>query len=208
MAGELERLREVMARLRAECPWDAEQTHASLLNHLIEEACEVVDAVETGDDVDLREELGDLLLQVYFHSQIAADEGRFDLDDVARGITDKLIRRHPHVFAGADAPADVRVAWEQNKRTEKGRTSSLDGIAHSMSVVARAHKVISRSRQHQVPVALPQETITSAQVGRQFIELVARAQASRIDADAAMRAALRELEADIAAAETGAEPSQ
>ena len=105
MTSELERLRQVMAELRLKCPWDAEQTHRSLLNHLIEEACEVVDAVETGNDVELQEELGDLLLQVYFHARIAEDEGRFTLDDVAAGIADKLIRRHPHVFADEDVPA-------------------------------------------------------------------------------------------------------
>ena len=101
-SSELERLREVMARLRVECPWDATQTHASLLPHLIEEAGEVVDAVETGTSEDLEEELGDLLLQVYFHARIAEDEGRFDVEDVARGIADKLIRRHPYVFADAE----------------------------------------------------------------------------------------------------------
>ena len=98
-SSELERLREVMARLRVECPWDATQTHASLLPHLIEEAGEVVDAVETGTSEDLEEELGDLLLQVYFHARIAEDDGRFDLEDVARGIADKLVRRGAVKFA-------------------------------------------------------------------------------------------------------------
>ena len=95
---QLIRLNEVMARLRIECPWDREQTHSSLLTHLIEETYEVVDAVEGGTDDDLREELGDLLLQVYFHARIAENEGRFTIDNVTRGIADKLIRRHPHVF--------------------------------------------------------------------------------------------------------------
>ncbi len=201
MSAELERLRNVMAELRLRCPWDAQQTHASLLTHLVEETCEVVDAVEAGDDGELCEELGDLLLQVYFHARIAEDEGRFTLDDVARGISDKLVRRHPHVFAGAEAPRDLRAAWEAGKRVEKGRTSALQGIAQSMSSVARAQKVISRTRSHAVPVHFPREPITADAVGAQTLELVARAQASGIDADAAIRAALRNLETEIENAE-------
>lgn len=201
MTSQLERLRDVMSRLRTDCPWDAQQTHESLLNHLIEETCEVVDAVEVGSDEDLREELGDVLLQVYFHSQIATDEGRFTLDDVAAGIADKLVRRHPHVFADQAAPADIHGSWEQNKQREKGRKSALEGIAQSMSSVARAHKVISRSRAHKVPVELPAEPITAGEVGAEVLGLVARAQANGIDADAAIRGALRQLEQQIAAAE-------
>ena len=200
MAGEqLIRLREVMARLRVECPWDREQTHQSLLTHLVEEACEVVDAVEQGTDADLLEELGDLLLQVYFHAQIAEDEGRFTLDDVARGIADKLIRRHPHVFGGGEVPENLRQTWEQSKRQEKGRTSSLDGIAQSMSSLARTQKVISRAR--AVAVDLADEPITAEEVGSRIQALVARAQASGVDADAAVRAALRTLESRIARVE-------
>lgn len=200
-SSELERLREVMARLRVECPWDATQTHASLLPHLIEEAGEVVDAVETGTSEDLEEELGDLLLQVYFHARIAEDEGRFDVEDVARGIADKLIRRHPYVFADAEVPADLRATWEQRKRAEKGRSSSLDGIADALSVVARAQKVVSRSRSHGVAVDLPSEPIGAEEVGRGIVELVARAQANGIDADAAARDAVRALESRIRDAE-------
>ena len=200
-SSELERLREVMARLRVECPWDAKQTHASLLPHRIEEAGEVVDAVETGTSEDLEEELGDLLLQVYFHARIAEDEGRFDVEDVARGIADKLIRRHPYVFADAEVPADLRATWEQRKRAEKGRSSSLDGIADALSVVARAQKVVSRSRSHGVAVDLPDAPIGAEEVGRGIVDLVARAQASGVDADAAARAAVRALEARIRDAE-------
>lgn len=200
--SELERLRGVMAQLRVECPWDAEQTHRSLLNHLIEEACEVVDAVEAGSDTELVEELGDLLLQVYFHARIAEDEGRFNLDDVARGISDKLERRHPHVFGDEDVPADMWQSWEERKREEKGRTSVLEGIAESLSVLGRAHKVVSRSRTHGVDVGLPADPVTEREVGEQIISLVARAQATGIDADAAARQALRDLEARIRVAES------
>lgn len=205
MTSELERLRQVMARLRSSCPWDAKQTHQSLLTHLIEETAEVVDAVETGDDTDLAEELGDLLLQVYFHAQIAQESGRFDLEDVARGITDKLIRRHPHVFAGEAVPDDMWQSWEERKRTEKGRTSALDGIAGALSALARTQKVISRARTHGVVLDLPSEAVAADEVGRQIVDLVARAQVCGIDADAATRAALRDLEAEIVEAESAEE---
>ena len=198
---QLIRLNEVMARLRIECPWDREQTHSSLLTHLVEETCEVVDAVEGGTDDDLREELGDLLLQVYFHARIAEDEGRFTIDDVARGIADKLIRRHPHVFGDGEVPEDLRGVWERRKRQEKGRTSSLDGIARSMSSLARTQKVIARARSHEVPVGFPSEPVTAEDVGEQIQDLVARAQASGVDADAAVREALRGLEERIRQAE-------
>ena len=201
---QLIRLNEVMARLRIECPWDREQTHSSLLTHLVEETCEVVDAVEDGTDDDLREELGDLLLQVYFHARIAENEGRFTIDDVARGIADKLIRRHPHVFGDGEVPADLRGVWERRKRQEKGRTSSLDGIARSMSSLARTQKVIARARSHEVPVGLPCEPVTTEDVGERIQALVARAQASGIDADAAVREALRSLEERIRQAEGSA----
>ncbi|PIE21379.1 MAG: nucleoside triphosphate pyrophosphohydrolase [Arachnia propionica] len=194
-----------MARLRVECPWDAKQTHRSLLSYLIEETCEVVDAVEAGSDAELVEELGDLLLQIYFHSQIASEDDRFDLDDVARGISDKLVHRHPHVFAAAETPADVHLLWEARKREEKGRTSSLDGIAESMSSLARAYKVISRARAHGVEVALPDDNVTEAEVGDQIIALVARAQASGLDPDAATRDAVRRLSARIRQAEAAAD---
>src|SRR3954463_9862520 len=106
-APAIQQLRAIVARLRAPegCPWDREQTHATLRAGLIEEAYEVVEAINTGDDANLREELGDLLLQSVFHAQIAAEEGRFNFDDVARAISEKLVRRHPHVF-GADRCAD------------------------------------------------------------------------------------------------------
>ena len=201
-AGEqLIRLNEVMARLRVECPWDREQTHSSLLTHLVEETCEVVDAVESGTDDDLREELGDLLLQVYFHARIAEDEGRFTIDDVARGIADKLIRRHPHVFGDGEVPEDLRGVWERRKRQEKGRTSSLDGIAQAMSSLARTQKVIARARSHEVPIEFPDEPVTADEVGERIQVLIARAQASGVDADAAVRAALRGLEERIRQAE-------
>jgi MazG family protein len=143
----IDQLRDIIAKLRSSggCPWDREQTHATLRAGLIEEAYEVVEAINTGDDANLREELGDLLLQPIFHAQIAAEEGRFDFDDVARGIVEKLIRRHPHVF-GDDRCADsteVLRKWDDIKRAEKGSvaTSALDGISGGLPALLRAEKV-------------------------------------------------------------------
>lgn len=127
-----------MHELRARCPWDAEQTHRSLVTYLVEETAEVVEAIEDPDHDDhLVEELGDLLLQVLFHSEIAAEEGRFDIDDVARGIADKLIARHPYVFGDGEVPDDLNASWEQNKQREKGRRSPIEGIPRPLDTPAR-----------------------------------------------------------------------
>ena len=201
LGSDLLRLAQVMVRLRAECPWDAEQTHLSLATFLVEETGEVLDAIEAGDDTDLAEELGDLLLQVYFHAEIARREGRFDIDDVASGIADKLIRRHPYVFGDSDVPDDLNATWEARKREEKGRTSSLVGIAEHLSAIARGVKVVTRTRHHNVAIDLPSEPITEDEVGRGIVDLIARAQASGVDADQATRLAIRELEARVRDAE-------
>lgn len=193
----VDRLIEVMHALRSGCPWDASQTHASLVTYLVEEAAEVIEAIEADlGDEHLREELGDLLLQVLFHSEIAAEQGRFTIDDVAQGIADKLVRRHPYVFASEETPDDLVGTWEQRKRAEKGRTSALDGVP-PLSTLARAGKVISRARSHEVPLDLPDTPVTADQVGRGVLDLVARAHASGVDADQAVRAALRALESEI-----------
>lgn len=143
----IDQLRDIIAKLRSPngCPWDREQTHASLRAGLIEEAYEVVEAINTGDDANLCEELGDLLLQPIFHAQIATEEGRFTFDDVTRTIVEKLIRRHPHVF-GEDRCADsaeVLRKWEDIKRAEKGDrvVSALDGISGGLPALMRAEKV-------------------------------------------------------------------
>jgi XTP/dITP diphosphohydrolase len=199
------RLVEVMEVLRRRCPWDAEQTHRSLVQYLLEEASETVEAIESGDDGHLREELGDLLLQVVFHAEIA---DAFDLEDVARGIADKLVSRHPHVFAPVggsgkadDVPADLHHTWEQRKAVEKGRTSALQGIPEQMSALARAHKIVSRSRSRRVPVELAEEPVTAEQVGEQVLTLVARAHASGVDPEQAVRDAVRALESRVVTAE-------
>ncbi len=192
------RLVEVMEVLRRRCPWDAEQTHRSLVQYLLEEAAETVEAIESGDETHLREELGDLLLQVVFHAEIAA---AFDLEDVARGIADKLVSRHPHVFAADAVPADLHHTWEQRKAVEKGRTSALQGIPEQMSALARGHKVVARSRSRRVPLELPATPVTAEEVGSTVLDLVARAHASGVDPEQAVRDAVRALERRVLAAE-------
>lgn len=199
---EVERLVTVMARLRRECPWDAGQTHLTLVPYLVEETCEVVEAIETGDDADLREELGDLLLQVVFHAELAGERpDGFDLDAVAAGIADKLVARHPHVFSTDAVPEDLHYTWEQRKVAEKGRTSALQGIPERLSALSRASKVVARTRSRRVALPLPDEPVTAAEVGEQLLALVARAQASGVDAEQATRTALRGLEQKVREAE-------
>jgi MazG family protein len=191
-----------MARLRQECPWDAQQTHRSLVQYLIEETAETVEAIEVADQDHLCEELGDLLLQVIFHAQIGSEETPgFTVEDVARGIADKLIARHPYVFATADVPSDLHYTWEQRKAAEKGRTSALQGIPDQLSALARANKIISRVRSRRVGISLPDEPTTAQEVGGQLIALAARAQAAGIDPDQALRDAIRDLEARVRDAE-------
>jgi MazG family protein len=147
----LERLNAIVAALRSPggCPWDREQTHASLRGGLLEEAYEVVSAIDSEDDANLREELGDLLLQVVFHARIASEEGRWNFDAVAAEISEKLIRRHPHVFGESQCAdsAEVLMRWEEIKRAEKGSAAAslLDGISHGLPALIRAVKVQKRA---------------------------------------------------------------
>lgn len=201
---ELGRLVAVMHRLRTGCPWDAEQTHASLVRYLVEETLEVVEAIEAGDDTQLVEELGDLLLQVVFHAEIAGESGRFDIEDVARRISDKLIARHPYVFAEAEIPADLVGSWERAKAVEKGRDSALDGIPHRMSALTRAHKVITRARSHGLApemIGVTPSELLASELGGEFLRLVGRAEVLGVDPEQAARAALRDLEERIRSAE-------
>lgn len=133
---------EIVARIRAECPWDREQTHETLKPNLIEEAYEVIDAIESGSAGNLAEELGDLLMQVLLHAEIASETGGFSLDDVVASIADKLVRRHPHVFAGVDVKDTKAVLanWEHIKRSEKGG-SALDGVPRHLPSLAAARRL-------------------------------------------------------------------
>ena len=195
-------LLEVMHRLRQECPWNSEQTHRSLVHYLVEETGEVIDAIEHGTAADLCEELGDLLLQIVFHSEIATQENHFTFDDVVAGITNKLIHRHKYVFADDPMPTDLGRSWEEKKRSEKARTSSLDGISLRLSALARSHKVISRARSHSVEMQLADEPITSQECGQGLLDLVSRAQLSDIDPEQALREALFGLEKKIVSTES------
>lgn len=200
----------VMDRLRSPggCPWDAEQTHLTLLPHAIEEVAEVVEAVEAGDRAGMREELGDLLLQVVFHARVAQEdpEDPFDIGDVAAGIAAKLRRRHPHVFGPepTDAlPADeVHRRWESIKRAEKGRASAFDGVPPQLAALARADKVIARAERAGLPVG----DVPGDDVGARLLALVVEARAAGTDAEAALRARVRDLESDLRDRERAAGP--
>ena len=189
----------VMDRLRSPggCPWDARQTHSSLLRYLVEEAYEVVEAVESGSRDDLREELGDLLLQVVFHARLATEHGEapFDIDDIAGGIVDKLVRRHPHVFGDehAESAEHVEDVWERNKAVEKGRDSALDGIPGGLPALARAEKVLDRLARHGVRADLPEPV----DVGTRLLRDVAEARSTGTSAEEALRRALREWEMHV-----------
>lgn len=144
VASEVMRFYELVRTLRERCPWDREQTHRTLVRHLVEETYETVEAIESGDPEHLEEELGDLLFQVFFHSVLGAEEGDYTLADVARGIHDKLVVRHPHVFGGtrtADTADQVVRNWEQIKKEEKGRSSLMEGIPSALPSLLYAHKV-------------------------------------------------------------------
>lgn len=186
---------EVMDRLRRECPWDQEQTHQSLVKYLVEETYETVEAIESGDYAHLQEELGDLLLQVFFHARIAAEAGEagFTIEDVAGGIVDKLVYRHPHVFAGLEvADADeVNANWEKLKAAEKKRTSPVDGIPRALPALLLAEKVLGRLK-HTDP-------IQGDGIGDRLLALVQEARAAGVDPEQALRRSLWEL----TSAETG-----
>ncbi|MGA8993429.1 MAG: MazG family protein, partial [Nocardioidaceae bacterium] len=206
----------VMDRLRDECPWDAQQTHRSLAPYLLEETYEVLEAVESDDAAHLCEELGDLLLQVCFHARVAAEAGAagFTVDDVATGIVDKLVHRHPHVFAGlAVADADeVNRNWETLKAAEKGRSSVLDGVPRALPALALADKVLGRARRVGVaPPPLPEasappptgpQTGPQTAFGERLLAVVVAARAAGVDAEQALRVAVHRLADAVRAAET------
>lgn len=195
------------------CPWDAEQTHASLVKYLLEEAYETAEAIEDGDEVALREELGDVLLQVVFHARIAqerltAEGGGWTIDDVIGGIVDKLVRRHPHVFGDtvAKTAGDVEAHWEALKAAEKGRTSAVDGVPIGQPALALASALIGRAAKAGVdaPVRTAIEApvrVDEESVGELLLAVVALARSAGVDAESAMRAAARRYRARVLDAE-------
>ncbi len=254
VAGELQRFVELVATLRRSCPWDRRQTHASLTRHLLEEAYETIDALQglaeagirgaldgNGNPIDdgtdpevaaaayshLEEELGDLLFQVGFHARIAAEQGAFTLADVARGITDKLVARHPHVFrpprAGAEGEPDaaaLSASWEQAKKEEKGRGSVMDGIPRTLPALAYASKVVSKATavvgEASLPVLAAGADAPGAassrrgpvapdhDLGDRLLAWVVEARRAGVDPEQALRASADRLANTIRAAEAEA----
>ncbi|WP_409236769.1 nucleoside triphosphate pyrophosphohydrolase [Streptomyces sp. PA5.6] len=182
---------QVMDRIREECPWSSRQTHKGLAKYAIEEAYELVEAIEEGDRAELREELGDVLLQVVFHARIAEEdpETAFSIDDVAAGIVEKLIHRHPHVFGddSAQTPEEVRAHWLRTKAEEKRRTSLTEGIPLGQPSLALAAKLASRARTASLDVPLP----PGEGIGYELLTLALRAESEGVDPEAALRAAAR-----------------
>jgi XTP/dITP diphosphohydrolase len=216
--SELLRLAEVMDRLRSPggCPWDAEQTHESLVKYLLEESYEFIDALGEGDRIGMREELGDVLLQVYFHSRMAQDHPSdpFSIEDVAKLIADKLIRRHPHVFEGlhVDDMDEVIENWEAIKAKEKGRTSSLDGIAMAQPALPLVEKLIYRAEKYKVDLPLTdiatatqavEQSPSEATIGEALAAIIAWAHQHNIDPESALRGQAREIIEKIRQSEAG-----
>ncbi|MFE0426279.1 nucleoside triphosphate pyrophosphohydrolase [Streptomyces sp. NPDC058953] len=193
---------QIMDRIRETCPWSSVPTHRDLARYAIEESYELVEAIERGDRDELREELGDVLLQVVFHARIAEEdpEEPFSVDDVAATIVEKLINRHPHLFGDekAETPEDVRRIWLRTKAEEKRRDSVTDGIPLGQPGLALAAKLASRVRTGGLDVALP----SGEGVGYELLALAAGAEAAGVDPEAALRAAARTYYDAIRAAES------
>jgi XTP/dITP diphosphohydrolase len=212
MSSELIRLRQVMDKLRSPggCPWDAEQDHLSLLKFLLEESYEFIEAVEDNDREAMQEELGDLLLQVYFHSRMAEEDKNqpFDIEDVAKGVADKLIRRHPHVFSDTvvSSSSEVLENWEAQKAVEKGRTSAIDGVPLAQPALPLVSKLLYRASKsnYQLPktesIKLPDE-MNQDQFGELLLSLISQAVDKGLDPEAALRGAAKTLITQIKAHE-------
>lgn len=211
IASELQRFADVVVTLRRECPWDREQTHQSLTRHLIEESYEVLEAID-GLDADpdtgfahLQEELGDLLFQVFFHATLAAETGEFTLADVATGIHDKLVLRHPHVFAEVDVEGadDVVANWEAIKKQEKGRDSVFDGIPVGLPALLRSLKVLKKADATGLVTEQAGEgDLSRAEVvGATLLTIVEQARTAGIDPEESLRQATAALEVQLRQAE-------
>lgn len=209
----------IMAALRSPegCPWDREQTHMTLRFHAVEEVYELMDAIEAADDQEMAEELGDLLLQVVFHAQLAQERGAFDFETIARAMTEKLLRRHPHVFGDAKAKTvdAVWAQWDQIKKEEKAgthreRTSALDGVPKHLPSLLRAEKLVKKARKAKLIDPEPESNVrlTEKQLGRELFRLTQYAQSKGWSAEDLLRQELHRAEQSWRKKEQGAGPPQ
>jgi XTP/dITP diphosphohydrolase len=208
----LDELVATLHRLRAPggCAWDRDQTHESLVQYLLEECYELIEAIEGGSREDLIEELGDVLYQVIFHADIEAEAGAFTLEDVAAHMTAKMIARHPHVFGDvvAETPDEVVATWDRIKAVEKAhRSSTLDGIPQAMPALALADKLLGRAEKLSVRREPAPIGASEVELGEQLLGMVAAARAAGLDSERALRGALRALQDDVRAAESAASDS-
>ncbi len=194
------------------CPWDAEQDHRSLLKYLLEESYEFIEAVEDDDRIAMQEELGDLLLQVYFHARVAEDHktAPFDIEDVAKSIADKLERRHPHVFGDASVKDSTEVVenWEKQKAAEKGRSSAIDGVPLAQPALPLIAKLLYRAEKFDYQLEIDKElqlnpNTDSVAFGKLMVGLIAQAVELGIDPEASLRNAAKGLISVIEAHEQG-----
>ena len=200
--SQLEALREVMNQLRSPggCPWDAEQSHETLLKYLLEESYEFIEAVEENNRAAMREELGDVLLQVFFHARMAEEHPTdpFSVEDVAKTVAEKLVRRHPHVFADTkvSGSAEVLENWEAQKAAEKGRTSATEGVPLGQPALALATKLIYRTQKygHEIAIKHPLKLApgtTEKELGEALLGILDQALALDIDPESALRSAIK-----------------
>lgn len=215
MPESVDRLVQVMDQLRSPggCPWDAEQTHQSLARYLLEETYEALEAMDTGNVSELREELGDLLLQVVFHARIAQEqEPDFTLDSIAQGVVDKLVRRHPHVFAGAnfETNEELEANWAAVKLQEKQRESVTDGVPLAMPALQLATQLIYRARKIDVPASnshVKEEVrnvigeVTADSISELLVTAVELAREKDLDAESLLRSAMTDFRQQVRAAE-------
>jgi uncharacterized protein YabN with tetrapyrrole methylase and pyrophosphatase domain len=207
-------LLKVMAKLRSPtgCPWDREQSHLTLRRHAIEEVYELIDAIEARDDIEMAEELGDLLLQVVFHCQLARERGAFDFEKVTRHLVDKLIRRHPHVFGTTKVKDvdEVWANWEKIKRAEKKgthreRVSALDGIPKHLPALLYAEKLLKKARKANLATAakVPKRKLTKTALAQELFELASFAQAHGWSAEELLSAESKRREKNLRRLEQG-----
>jgi XTP/dITP diphosphohydrolase len=214
VSSQLIRLREVMDKLRSPggCPWDAEQDHQSLLKYLLEESYEFIEAVEDHDRIAMQEELGDLLLQVFFHARVAEDdnESPFSIEDVARTIADKLENRHPHVFGDSSVKDSIEVLenWEKQKAIEKGRSSAIEGVPLAQPALPLISKLLYRAEKFGYELEIKKDIKISEvsdenSFGKLMLGLIAQAVELGIDPEESLRNAAKGLISDIQAYEQG-----